>query len=44
MPEKTTEAKPSKKEKGLLGKLEDITPDKEGNPLDQLELEVAKND
>jgi len=29
MPEKTTEAKPSKKEKGLLGKLEDITPDKE---------------
>ena len=29
MPEKSTEAKPSKKEKGLLGKLEDITPDKE---------------
>ena len=29
MPEKTTEAKPSKKEKGLLGKLDDITPDKE---------------
>jgi len=29
MPEKTTEAKPSNKDKGLLGKLEEITPDKE---------------
>ena len=29
MPEKTTEAKPSPKEKGILGKLEEISPDKE---------------
>ena len=29
MPEKTTEANPSTKEKGILGKLEEISPDKE---------------